>query len=53
MPKSKPLINCNFFTNENHAEIANGYAKHAFINGEKKAVKLPMIIFSRLKNLKK
>ena len=45
MPKSILLINYNFFTNENHAEIANGYTKHAFMNEDKKVVKLPMIIF--------
>ena len=53
MPKSKLLINYSVFTNENHAEIASGYTEHAFMNEDKKAVKLPMIISSRLNNLKK
>ena len=53
MPKSKLLINYSVFTNENHAEIASGYTEYAFMNEDKKAVKLPMIISSRLNNLKK
>tara|TARA_B100000965_G_C19494204_1_gene714457 strand:- start:27 stop:434 length:408 start_codon:yes stop_codon:yes gene_type:complete len=53
MPKSKLLVKYSVFTNKNQAEIANGYTEHAFMNEDKKAVKLPMIISSRLNNLKK